>query len=216
MKLNSKKLAKKLNLYAITDKTWLGDSTLYEDTEKILKGGATFLQLREKNCSDEVFLKEAKELKELGEKYNVPFVLNDNVELVEETGADGVHVGQHDMPAYEVRKIIGEDRILGVSAQTVEEAVKAERDGADYLGVGAVFTTNTKTDADSVSYETLKAICEAVTIPVIAIGGITQENVLKLAGSGIVGVSVISALYAAEDPFKATKELKERTERFKE
>lgn len=215
MKSGRKDLFDSLNLYAITDRSWLKDSTLYEDTEKILRGGATFLQLREKDASEELFRKEASELKELAEKYGVPFVLNDNVRLVKETGADGVHVGQHDMPAGEVRKIIGEDAILGVSAQTVEEALKAERDGADYLGVGAVFTTSTKKDADSVSIETLKAICSAVSIPVIAIGGITLQNVPELYGTGIAGVSVISALYGAEDPEKAAEEMRKKTERFK-
>lgn len=210
MKLSKTELAEKLNLYAITDRTWLGDSTLYADTEKILRGGATFLQLREKHGSNGLWEKEASELKELSRKYGVPFVLNDNVEMVNVTGADGVHVGQHDMPASEVRKIIGDDKILGVSAQTVEEALKAERDGADYLGVGAVFTTNTKKDADNVSIETLKDICNSVSIPVIAIGGITLDNICELEGSGIVGVSVISALYGAENPEMAASEMKRK------
>ena len=197
-----------LVLYAVKDRSWLGNRTLYEQVEEALDGGETFVQLREKKLDDESFFKEAIEIKELCKKYNVPFVINDNVDLAVKVNADGVHIGQKDMEAGNARSVIGENKILGVSAQTVEQAVLAEKMGADYLGVGAVFTTGSKADAEDVSYETLKAICEAVNIPVIAIGGIGMGNILKLTGSGICGVAVISAIFAANDIRKATKELK--------
>ena len=203
---------KDLLLYAVTDRTWLGDETLYQQVEKTLKGGATFIQLREKHLDDAAFLKEAVELKELCRRYHVPFVINDNVEIALRMDADGVHVGQSDMEAGNVREKLGPDKIIGVSAQTVEQAVLAEQRGADYLGVGAVFPTGSKDDADDVSHETLKAICEAVSIPVIAIGGISRNNVMELAGSGICGIAVISAIFAQPDIEAATKELRTLTE----
>ena len=187
---------KDLLLYAVTDRAWLGDKTLSWQVEESLKGGATMIQLREKHLDHEHFLKEAKEIKELCRKYQVPFLINDDVDLAVEVDADGVHVGQHDMEAGEVRKKIGPNRILGVSAQTVEQALLAQQAGADYLGVGAVFPTGTKDDADAVSIQTLGEICHAVSIPVVAIGGIGQHNVMQLAGSGICGIAVVSAIYA--------------------
>ncbi|MBR5155496.1 MAG: thiamine phosphate synthase [Clostridia bacterium] len=202
---------KDLILYAVTDRTWLGNMTLYEQVEEALKGGATFIQLREKELDEESFLKEAFEIKELCRKYNVPFVINDNVDIAVKASADGIHIGQKDMEAGYVRSVIGENKILGISAQTVEQAVLAEKQGADYLGVGAVFPTGSKADAEDVSYETLKAICEAVNIPVVAIGGISAGNVLKLKGSGISGIAAISAIFAAEDIESATKNLKQLT-----
>ena len=203
---------KDLLLYAVTDRTWLGEETLYQQVEKTLKGGATFIQLREKHLDDAAFLEEAVELKELCRRYHVPFVINDNVEIALKMDADGVHVGQSDMEAGNVREKLGPDKIIGVSAQTVEQAVLAEQRGADYLGVGAVFPTGSKDDADDVSHETLKAICEAVSIPVIAIGGISRNNVMELAGSGICGIAVISAIFAQPDIEAATKELRALTE----
>ena len=203
---------KDLLLYAVTDRSWLGDQTLYEQVEEALQGGATFIQLREKELDDDTFMSEAIAIKELCRKYNVPFVINDNVDIACKMDADGVHVGQSDMEAGDVRALIGEDRILGVSAQTVEQAVLAEARGAYYLGVGAVFHTGSKADADDVSHETLKAICDAVNIPVIAIGGIGKHNVMELKGSGICGVAVISAIFAAKDIKAATYELKSLTE----
>ena len=203
---------KDLLLYAVTDRTWLGDETLYQQVEKTLKGGATFIQLREKHLDDAAFLEEAVALKELCRRYHVPFVINDNVEIALKMDADGVHVGQRDMEAGNVREKLGPDKIIGVSAQTVEQAVLAEQRGADYLGVGAVFPTGSKDDADDVSHETLKAICEAVSIPVIAIGGISRNNVMELAGSGICGIAVISAIFAQPDIEAATKELRTLTE----
>lgn len=199
---------KELLLYAVTDRHWLGEEPLYDQVKKALDGGATFVQLREKNLDREVFLAEAKEIQKLCKEYGVPFVVNDEVSIAKDIDADGVHVGQSDMEAMDVRKILGPDKIIGVSAQTVEQAIIAEKHGADYLGVGAVFTTGSKDDADDVSHETLKAICEAVSIPVIAIGGITKDNVAELAGSGICGVAVISAIFGQKDIQKATEELK--------
>lgn len=198
-------------LYAVTDRHWLKDETLENQVEKALQGGATFLQLREKSLDDDIFLAEAKEIQKLCKKYQVPFVINDNVDIALAIDADGVHVGQSDMEALDVRKRLGPDKIIGVSAQNVQQALLAQKHGADYLGVGAVFPTGSKDDAEDVSFETLKAICQAVDIPVIAIGGITKENVSELKGSGICGIAVISAIFAQKDIKAATKELKKRT-----
>lgn len=202
-----------LLLYAVTDRHWLGKRSLKEVVKESLDGGVTFVQLREKTLENDKFLEEAKELKQLCKEYDVPFVINDNVDIAIAMDADGVHVGQSDMEAGNVREKLGPDKIIGVSAQTVEQAVLAEQRGADYLGVGAVFPTGSKDDAVEVSHETLKAICEAVSIPVIAIGGISVGNVKELAGSGIVGIAVISAIYAAEDIKKAAEDLKAETAR---
>ena len=207
---------KDLLLYAVTDRHWLNGRTLYSVVKESLDGGVTFLQLREKELDEVHFLEEAKELQQLCREYQVPFIVNDNVDIAISMNADGVHVGQSDMEAGDVRAKLGPDKIIGVSAQTVEQAVLAEKHGADYLGVGAVFPTGSKDDADDVSYETLKAICEAVSIPVIALGGITQENVKELAGSGICGIAVISAIYAQQDIRKASEDLKKETQRMVE
>ncbi|PJI06851.1 MULTISPECIES: thiamine phosphate synthase [Clostridium] len=204
---------KDLLLYAVTDRAWLHDETLYSQVKKTLEGGVTFVQLREKELEYEKFLEEAVQIKELCREYNVPFVIDDNVDIAIKVNADGVHVGQSDMEAGNVRKLIGGDKILGVSAHTVHEAVLAEKRGADYLGVGAVFPTSSKADAIDVSYDELKAICEAVNIPVVAIGGITKENVTKLKGTGICGISVISALFAQKDIKNAAVTLKNITEK---
>ena len=199
---------KDLLLYAVTDRHWLDGRRLIDVVRESLDGGVTMVQLREKTLEEEKFLEEAKELQALCRERGVPFLVNDNVEIAREMNADGVHVGQSDMEALDVRAILGPDKILGVSAQTVEQAILAEKHGADYLGVGAVFPTGSKDDADDVSYDTLKAICQAVSIPAVAIGGITQQNVEKLAGSGICGVAVISAIYAAKDVKAAAADLK--------
>lgn len=209
MTLNKKSLL----LYGVTDRSWLLDETLSQQVEKALKGGITMLQLREKDLDFNEFLEEAKVIKKLTDKYRVPFIINDNVKVAIEADADGVHVGQSDMQAKDVRQLIGKDKILGVSAQTVEQAVKAQDCGADYLGVGAVFSTSTKQDADTVSYDTLKEICNSVNIPVVAIGGINEANILKLIGSGICGVAVVSAIFASTDIYTATKQLKTLAER---
>lgn len=202
-----------LLLYGVTDRSWLNGRTLYDQVEEALKGGATFIQLREKTLDTDSFRKEAAEIKELCARYHVPFVINDNVEIAKEIDADGVHVGQSDMEAGNVRKILGDDKIIGVSAQTVEQALLAQKHGADYLGVGAVFKTGSKDDADDVSHDELQKICEAVDIPVIAIGGINSKNVTELKGRGIVGIAVISAVFAQPDITKATAELKALTEK---
>lgn len=198
-------------LYAVTDRSWLNGKSLYEQVEEAIKGGVTFVQLREKKLEEENFLDEALDIQNLCRKYGIPFVVNDNVKIAKMINADGVHVGQSDMGAENVRGILGDDKIIGVSVQTVEQAVLAEKQGADYLGVGAVFPTGSKVDAEDVSFETLKAICESVNIPVVAIGGISAGNVLKLKGSGISGIAVISAIFAAEDIESATKRLKQLT-----
>ena len=204
---------KSLLLYAVTDRTWLNGETLYKQVEEAIKGGVTFVQLREKNLDEKSFLNEALEIQILCKKYNIPFVINDNVEIARKINADGVHVGQSDMKAENVRAILGNDKILGVSAQTVEQALYAQKEGADYIGVGAVFPTGSKLDADNVSLDTLKEICSAVNIPVVAIGGIGIDNVSKLKNSGITGIAVISAIFASDDIELATKNLKEETKK---
>ena len=191
-------------LYAITDRSWLKGRTVAEQVEDALKGGATFIQLREKELDYDSFLAEAFEVKALCKKYNVPFVINDNVDIAVACDADGVHVGQSDMEAGDVRAKLGDNKIIGVSVHTVEEAVKAQERGADYLGVGAVFTTSTKNDAVTASLGVLRDICEAVNIPVVAIGGVNETNILKLKGTGIDGVSIISAIFSKDDITKAT------------
>ncbi len=208
MKLDSKSLL----LYAVTDRMWLNGRKLAEDVEKALLGGATFVQLREKDATFEEFLEQAKEVKEVCGKYNVPFVINDNIEVALAVDADGVHVGQSDMETGSVREKLGKDKIIGVSTRTVEEALLAQERGADYLGVGAMFQTSTKLDAADVTFEELTAICKAVRIPVVAIGGISSNNVTELSGTGIDGVAVVSALFAAEDIQKATAKMKEKLE----
>lgn len=204
---------KTLLLYAVTDRTWLNGRSLYEDVEKAIQGGATLIQLREKNLDYENFKNEALKIQELCRKYQIPFIVNDNVELAKEINADGVHVGQNDMNAKNVREILGYEKILGVSAQTPEEAILAENNGADYIGAGAVFHTGTKLDAVEVTHETLKKICNAIKIPVVAIGGINAKNILELENSGIYGVAVVSAIFAAENIKTATQELRKLSEK---
>ncbi|MBN2898857.1 MAG: thiamine phosphate synthase [Clostridia bacterium] len=196
-----------LNLYLVTDRSWLGARTLESDVECALKNGVSFLQLREKAVDDPTFLEYALSMKALAEKYRVPFVINDNVAIALESNADGVHIGQSDMPVAQVREKIGVNKILGVSVRTVAEALDAEEKGADYLGVGAVFSTSTKLDAADVTYEELTRICQAVAIPVVAIGGIHGGNVEQLKGSGIFGVAVVSAILAQKDISEATSTL---------
>lgn len=202
---------KDLLLYAVTDRHWLKGRSLRQVVEESLDGGVTMVQLREKQLEEGAFLEEAKELQVLCRQRHIPFLVNDNVDIALAMDADGVHVGQSDMEALDVRRKLGPDKIIGVSAQTVEQALLAQAHGADYLGVGAVFPTGSKDDAVEVPFETLKAICQAVSIPVVAIGGISKANVEKLSGSGICGVAVISAIYGAPDIEKAARELKEAT-----
>ena len=200
---------KDLLLYAVTDRHWLNGRSLRQVVEESLDGGVTMVQLREKQLEEGTFLEEAKELQALCRQRRIPFLVNDNVDIALAMNADGVHVGQSDMEALDVRKKLGPDKIIGVSAQTVEQALLAQAHGADYLGVGAVFPTGSKDDAVEVPFETLKAICQAVRIPVVAIGGISKANVEQLRGSDICGVAVISAIYGADDIEGAARELKE-------
>lgn len=193
-------------LYAVTDRSWL-QGTLAQDVEKAILGGATFMQLREKDLDYEAFLNQAREIKKITDTYQIPFVINDNVDIAIAVDADGVHVGQKDMETGDVRKRLGDNKIIGVSVQTVEQALLAQQRGADYLGVGAVFSTSTKTDASEVTMETLKAICDAVSIPIVAIGGINLSNISSLKGSGIDGVALVSAIFAQKDIFAATQAL---------
>lgn len=202
-----------LLLYAVTDRTWLAGRTLASQVAEALEGGATMIQLREKYLDHDAFLAEALEIQSLCRRRSVPFLINDDVDLAVEAGADGIHVGQHDMEAGRVRARIGPDMILGVSVQTVEQALAAQAAGADYLGVGAVFPTGTKEDADAVSYAVLREICRAADIPVVAIGGIGAHNVGQLAGSGICGVAVVSALFAQPDVREAARTLYHLTKR---
>ena len=204
---------KHMLLYAVTDRAWIGTQTLYQQVEAALKGGATCVQLREKELDEAAFLQEAKELCALCRRYGVPFIVNDNVDVAQACGADGVHMGQEDMKAGEVRRRVGEDMILGVSVHTVEEARRAVRDGADYLGLGAVFPTSTKTDVDQMPNETLRAICGAVEVPIVAIGGINRDNLPKLASSGVDGVALVSAIFSAEDIEGTCRELRALSEK---
>lgn len=208
-----RKMAKRgMLLYAITDRFWVGKQTLEEQVRDALEGGITFLQVREKDLDYENFLQEAIRMKALSGKYQVPLIINDNVEIAIAADADGVHVGQSDMEAGKVRERLGKDKIIGVSVQTPKQAVLAEKTGADYLGVGAVFTTSTKEDADVISMETLREICQAVSIPVVAIGGIGEGNILELKGSGVAGVSIISGIFAQPDIRQACIRLRRLSE----
>lgn len=196
-------------LYAVTDRSWLNGKLLEEQVEEALKGGITCLQLREKGLDEEAFIEEAKKIKKLTDAYKIPFIINDNVKVALAVDADGVHVGQKDMAAQDVRAQLGPNKILGVSAQTVEQAIKAQEAGADYIGVGAMFTTSTKKDANATSRETLKEIRSNVNIPIVAIGGINKENLMELAGYGADGIAVVSAIFAQAHIEEATKLLKE-------
>lgn len=188
-----------MRLYAVTDRSWLRGQTLFEQVEQALIGGATLVQLREKELDEETFLREAVELAKLCHRYGVPLLINDNVEIARRNGADGVHVGQDDMEAASVRSLLGSDMIVGVTAKTVEQALRAQEAGADYLGSGAVFGSATKLNAKPMTKELLGSICHAVSIPVVAIGGINRNNILDLAGTDISGVAVVSGIFAAED-----------------
>ncbi len=190
---------KAMLLYAVTDRAWAGRQSLYEQVEAALKGGATCVQLREKELAEEDFLAEAVKIRALCKAYGVPFFINDNVEIAIKCNADGIHVGQEDMQAAQVRQRVGSGMMIGVSVHSVEEALEAVRNGADCLGVGAVFSTSTKTDVRVLPKETLRDICAAVDIPVVAIGGISKNNISQLAGTGVDGVALVSAIFAADD-----------------
>ncbi|MGN0494847.1 MAG: thiamine phosphate synthase [Lachnospiraceae bacterium] len=202
-------IRKSMCLYAVSDSMWLNGRTLPEVIREALEGGATFMQIREKELSYDSFLALAKEVKKVTDEYHVPYVVNDEVEIAKEIDADGVHIGQSDKALVEARKILGPDKIIGVSTQTVEQAIEAEKNGADYLGVGSIFTTSTKLDADDVSLETLRAICDAVSIPVVAIGGIKADNILKLKETHVDGVAIVSGIFAAENIKEDTAKLLE-------
>ena len=199
-----------LLLYGITDRAWEGRQTLYEQVEEALKGGVTILQLREKNLKEEDFIREAVELRSLCHKYQVPLIINDNVQVAIKSGADGVHVGITDAPVAEIRKLTGKDFIIGATAKTVEQAREAEKNGADYLGVGAVFPSSTKKTAIRITREELERICSSVKIPAVAIGGSTDENISEIKGGGMSGIAVVSAIFGAENIEKATAKLKEK------
>lgn len=201
-----------MRLYAVTDRAWVGNQTLCQQVESALKGGVTCVQLREKELDEEAFLKEAFELHDLCKKYNVPFFINDNVDIAIRCHAEGIHVGQDDMAAAQVRQRVGEGVMIGVSAHTVQEALDAVAHGADYLGVGAVFATHTKTDVSEMPRQTLLDICNAVDVPVVAIGGIHKENILQLKGTGVDGVALVSAIFAAKDIEAECRELRALSE----
>ena len=196
-----------LLLYAVTDRAWTGSQPLARQVEAALQNGATCLQLREKALDPAAFREEARQMALLCGRYGVPLIINDNVEVALACGAAGVHLGQQDMPIAQARRMAGPDLILGASAHTVQEALEAQAAGADYLGVGAVFSTSTKTDASPLPLTTLREICAAVSIPVVAIGGITETNLLQLTGCGAAGVAVVSAIFGAPDPGAATARL---------
>ncbi|MEE1244014.1 thiamine phosphate synthase [Frisingicoccus sp.] len=209
MKFNKEMLL----LYAVTDRSWTGRQTLYEQVEEALKGGATIVQLREKNLDEEAFLEEAQQMTELCHRYHVPLIINDNVDVAIKSGADGVHVGIEDAPVAEIRKRAGNDFIIGATAKTIEQAKLAEDSGADYLGVGAVFPSSTKENALRITAEQLKDICASVAIPAVAIGGLTYENMIEIKASGVVGVALVSAIFSEDNIYEATIRLKEKVEK---
>ncbi len=203
---------KHMRLYAVTDSAWVGKQTLAQQVEAAILGGATCIQLREKHLCRDAILAQALELAPICKKYGVPFIVNDDVEIALASGADGVHVGQEDMRIAGVRERAGGKLIIGVSAHNVAEALEAQRNGADYLGVGAVFATSTKTNVHTMTPELLRSICDAVDIPVVAIGGINLENMPRLSGCGMDGVALVSAIFAAEDITEACKRLRALSE----
>ena len=202
-----------LRLYAVTDRSWIGLQTLLEQIESSFLGGTTLVQLREKDLSDCEFIQEAISVKRLCERFGVPLLINDNVNVALRSGADGVHLGQDDLPLQEARKMLGPNKIIGISTHTVEEAMEAEQGGADYVGVGSVFATQTKLDANVLSIDYIREICQAVTIPVVAIGGIKEENMDVLRNTGVAGIAVVSAIFGQPDIEMATLRLKEYADR---
>lgn len=198
---------KMMRLYAVTDRAWTRKRSLYEQVEQALAGGVTCVQLREKNLDEKSFIKEALEIKELCHSFHVPLFINDNVNVAIACGADGIHVGQDDMDVRSVRALVKDKMMIGVSCHSVKEALEAVKNGADCLGVGAAFATSTKKDTHVLSFEVIKDICAAVNVPVVAIGGIKKHNILELAGTGVDGVALVSAIFAAEDITSECKEL---------
>lgn len=210
MRFDRSKLATYLSLYLVSDRTWLLGRSLQHDVQLAIEGGVRFVQLREKGMQEDAFIEEAWSIKAICEQAHIPFVINDNVMVAKKVEADGVHVGQKDMSVREVRQRVGDHMIIGVSAQNVQDAIRGEKEGADYIGVGAIFSTQTKQDADHVSISVLHEICSSVQIPVIAIGGIDVNNVKLLQGSGIKGIAVVSAILGAPDIREATRVLYEK------
>lgn len=203
---------RQLMVYAVTDRAWIGKMSLCEQVEAALKGGATMVQMREKSLTNDTvqdYLEEARSLRALTERYKIPLIIDDNIKLALLCGADGVHVGQNDMDAAQARALLGSDKILGVTAKTVEQALKAQEQGADYLGSGAVFGTSTKADALPMTMERLGEICRSVSIPVVAIGGICLKNIGKLKGSGAAGAAVVSGIFGAEDIEGTVRQMRE-------
>ena len=198
-----------LRLYAVTDHSWLGEQTLCEQVEEALRGGATMVQIREKELDEADFEDEAREIQKLCRKYQVPLIINDNVALAKRVDADGVHIGQSDMEMKNARELLGEDKIIGVTDKTIAQAKAAEAAGADYLGSGAVFGSSTKLDAKPMEHALFQEICESVAIPVVAIGGITADNVMQLKGRGMAGVAVVSGIFACKDIEAGTRRLRE-------
>ncbi len=196
-----------LLLYAITDRTWLNGRSLLSQVEEVLKNGATFLQLREKNLSYNELVEEAVQIKEIAARYNVPFVINDDIYAAKEAGADGVHIGQDDASYIKAREVLGDGKIIGMTAHNLREALAAQEAGADYIGTGAVFPTSTKHDTIPLPLDRLREITDNIQIPVVAIGGINHKNILSLKGSGIDGAAVISAIFAQENVGLATAEM---------
>ncbi|WP_281518207.1 thiamine phosphate synthase [Thomasclavelia cocleata] len=196
-----------LKLYLVTDRKWLNGRKLTDDLEKAILGGVTTIQLREKNLSNEEFISIAKEVKKVCQNYHIPFIINDNLEVALATNSDGIHIGQNDIPASIVRKQIGPDKILGVSVHNLKEAFQAKIDGADYVGVGAIFSTETKNDATNVTLDSLKKICDNIDLPVVAIGGINLDNISKLKDINIAGIAVVSAIMKANDITAASGQL---------
>ncbi|MBR3473662.1 MAG: thiamine phosphate synthase [Oscillospiraceae bacterium] len=201
-----------LRLYAVTDRSWLGEESLCSQVEKALRGGVSFVQLREKQLDDERFLAEARELRALCAKYGVPFVVNDRVDIALAVDADGVHVGQEDMAVKEARRLLGPGKIVGATCKSVEQALRAVEEGADYIGSGAMFPSTAKPEAQGISFDELRAICAASRIPVVAIGGITEANLPSLAGTGIAGAALVSAIFAQKDIEAAARRLRALTE----
>ena len=208
MRFTKEEIKNSMLLYAVTDRAWLKENEdLTSVCKSVIENGATFLQIREKDLDEGTFEQEAEALKKLCAQYHIPFVVNDSVEIALDIDADGVHVGQSDIKGRDIRSMIGNEKILGISAGTVEEAIAAEKAGADYIGVGAVFGTSTKKNARNLTIEKLKEISESVSIPVVAIGGIGVSNIMELVESGVDGVAVVSAIFAAENPGEATAKL---------
>ena len=200
-----------LRVYAVTDRTWTGEKTLACQLEEALQAGVTLVQLREKEMDDKAFLEEARQIKALTDSYGVPLIINDNVKVALDCDAAGVHIGQDDMDAADVRRLLGPEKILGETAKTVEQARRAEKAGADYLGSGAVFGSSTKREALPMTMERLKEITDSVSIPVVAIGGITKDNISMFEGTGVDGVALVSAIFGQRDIAEATKDMKERS-----